>query len=155
MGRVHVRHSLGGSRSGSRLISHRIHTLARALLTERTDGYVTDRSLEFDKGMCTVVAVGRDSLAVSAEVCIVANCTLVANSRDVLLVALAEWAVAEDAKVDFTTFGDFSNGLIDRGESMAWVSLWRLIDAFKAIIPIRAVQTLVSNADEGLKSSQL
>lgn len=105
--------------------------------------------------MGTVVAVGRDSLAVSAEVCIIANCTLVANSRDVLLVALAEWAVAEDAKVGLTTFGNFGNGFIDRGESMARVSPWRLFDAFIAIIPIRAIQTLVSNANDSLTSSQL
>lgn len=98
-----MRHSLSRSRPGSRLVTHRSHLLTGALFTKRADRDVSDRSLEFDEGMCTVVAVGRDSLTVGAEVRIVTDRALVANSRDVLLAALAERTIAEDTEVNFTT----------------------------------------------------
>lgn len=64
---------------------------------------MSDRSLELDKGMCTVVAVRRNSLAISAVVGIIADCTLVADSSDVARVVLAERTIAKDTEVDFAT----------------------------------------------------
>lgn len=72
------------------------------MITQSSDADITDRSLEFDKRMGSVVRVRWAGLAASTEVGIVADSALVTISLDIGLDTIgrvAKWPVTIDAVV--------------------------------------------------------
>lgn len=102
--------------------------------------------------MSVVVLIAWMSLAVLAKVGVVADSALVAgafNVRQVLFV-LAERTVAVDAVVAITAVERLSKRLIDRDEAVARMNELGILDAVGAIIPVWAVQALVTNTVDKL-----
>ena len=86
---------------GGQVVADGVGVLSIFFLAESGYRHVAHWSLEFDQRMGAVVARGRESLAVGAEVRVMAHCAFVAVTADVSLMAFAstKWAVAMDAKV--------------------------------------------------------
>lgn len=86
---------------------------------------MTDRGLKLDQRMGVIVLDRWRSLAVCAEVSIVANCALESITTDVVLAALhsAQWAIAVDAEVSLWARAGKDETLVERGKAVAWVNL--------------------------------
>jgi hypothetical protein len=117
---------------------------------------VANRRLELDEGMGLVVLVGRASLAVCAEVKVMADSTLVANASDVggiVLVAGAQGSIAANTHVHRLSTSvrmNISERLIDGRKAVVGVDEGSVDNAFRAVIPIWAVQALVADASDVL-----
>jgi hypothetical protein len=126
------------------------------VLAGSSNANVANRRLELDEGMGLVVLVGRASLAVCAEVKVMADRTLVANASDVggvVLVAGAQGSIAADAHVHrlSTSIGmNISERLVDGCKAVAGVNKGSVDNAFRAVIPVWAVQALVADASDVL-----
>lgn len=96
--------------------------------------------------MSTIVAVGRQRLALGAEVSIVADSTLVAISMNVAAVVSAQRAVAVDVVVNGRTLTEEWDRLVQWDKSMAWVTCSGTFDACRTEIPVRTIQALVTCA---------
>ena len=114
---------------------------------------MTDWSLELDQGMGIVVLNRGSSLTICAEVSVVADCALESITTNVVLATLdsAQRAIAVNAKMSLWAWAGESERLVERGEAVAWVNLCGTEMAGRAIVPVRAVQTLVSDADNRLR----
>jgi hypothetical protein len=100
--------------------------------------------------MSAVVLVVWIRLAVVAEIRVVANGTLVADALDVVVLILAEWSVAVDAHMTGTVLTRHRNWIEDGSEAMKWVDEAGILDAFRAVIPIWAIEALVANTEDWL-----
>jgi hypothetical protein len=82
----------------------------------------------------------------------VADGTLEAVTTDIVLATLhgAQWTIAVDAEVSLWAWAGEIERLVERGEAVAWVDLCCTEVAGRAIVPVRAIQALVSNADDCL-----
>jgi hypothetical protein len=101
-----------------------------------------------------VVVLNRgSSLTVCAEVRVVADCALESVTTNVVLATFdsAQWAIAVNAKMSLWAWAGESERLVERGEAVAWVNLCGTEMAGRAIVPVRAIQTLMSDADNRLK----
>lgn len=105
---------------------------AVVIFVDHANIHAANRRLEHDERVSTIVRASWKSLALGAEVCIIADCTFVADTRDVVGRRLvpAERPVAENAIVNFMTLRGFSNRLIDRDEAMIGVVFCRIYGAF-------------------------
>jgi hypothetical protein len=138
-------------------ISQPRHAFAIALSTGRRNANVLDRGLEFDQGVGLVVAVRRTRLAVCTEIGVMADGTLVTLANDVAVTAaLAQRAIAANAKMvgpadgtDVHTLPRF-NILIDGHETVVRVDESSIDNAVVAVVPVRAVEALVTDATDGL-----
>jgi hypothetical protein len=113
---------------------------------------MSDRRLEFDERMGAVVTKGWNSFAISTEVGVVADGTLVAGTPDILLVGFtgAKRAITVDAKVDLLESAKVGD-LFEKGcKPMARVNLRRAENASRTVIPVRAAQTLVTDTKDVL-----
>lgn len=137
-------------------VAHRRHALAILVLAGSSDANVANRRLELDEGMGLVVLVGRGSFAVCAEVKVMTDRTLVANASDVggiVLVAGAQGSIAANAHVHRLSTSvrmNISQRLIDGRKAMAGVDKGSVDNAFRAVIPVWAVQALVADASDVL-----
>ena len=106
--------------------------------------------------MSPVVTESGDCFAVGAEVCIMTDCTLIACSSNVLLFGFgrAERPIAIDAKVNFLIGVKVSNLLEESGKTMAGMDLMCAENTDRAIIPVRAAQTLVADTKNVLDVSE-
>jgi hypothetical protein len=97
-----------------------------------------------------VVGVG---LAARTEVHVVADGTLVSDPGDVALrrLVLAQYAIAEDAKVDLGLTRLLSDGFVDRGKTVARMALVGFLDASGAVVPVGAGQALVAGTNNALE----
>lgn len=126
------------------------------MLASSGNADVANRRLELDEGMGPVVLVGRAGLAVCAEVKVMADSTLVANASDVggiVLVAGAQGSIAANAHVHSLSTSvrvDISERLIDGRKAVVGVDKGSVDNAFRAVIPVWAVQALVADASDVL-----
>ncbi len=131
------------------------------MLSGGADADATDRSLELDQGMGPVVLVGRASFAVGAEVGVIAHGALVTVTHDVgdegaLGSRGAQRTVAADAVVDGSAdvaglhVGGILQVLVDGHEAVVGVDESRIGDAVGAVVPVRAVQALVADANDSV-----
>jgi hypothetical protein len=126
--------------------------VATSILIHRSNANILDRGLELDKRVSAIVVVARQSLARRAEVRVMAHSALVADTRDVGLVDLvpAEWAIAVDARVASEHRLRLRDGVVDGREAVTGMLERGLGNARAAVVPIRAVQTLVTDAKDCL-----
>lgn len=108
---------------------------------------MVDRSLELNERMSLVVERRRQSFAILAEVCIVADDTLVSHTLDVRLVrlALAKRAIAIDAVVGDRRGRTTLELLINGGEAVTRMSVTSILEALAAVVEVRAVEALVAH----------
>jgi hypothetical protein len=116
-----------------------------------------DRSLELDQRMGLVVEVSWASLAVLAEVRVVAHGALVANAaNEINRRAFAERAITLDTDMHRPRSGSNIDGhrwfdvLVDRGEPVAGMDKVRVDVAVIAVVPVRTIQALVTHAVDAL-----
>jgi hypothetical protein len=115
----------------------------------------TNGGLKLDERMSVVVTVARVSLAVLAEIGVVAHSALVTdtlNVRQVLLV-LAQGTVTIDAGVAVAAVERLGQRFIDWHKTMAGVDVLRALDTVGAVVPVWAVQALVTDAIDELVTS--
>jgi len=107
---------------------------------------VVDRGLELDQRVGLVVESSGQSLAVLAEVCIVADDALVSNTLNVglLRVALTKRSIAVDAMVRDRRGRTALEMLIDGSEAVTRVSVTSVLVALAAVVKVRAVEALVA-----------
>jgi hypothetical protein len=116
------------------------------IVCESTDGHSSNRCLELDQRVATVMAVGWKSFTVGTEVHIITDSTLVADASDVALgrLVFTQGPITENTKVDFdVTVGLLPDGLVKRGKAMTRVVLGSMNYAVWAVVPVRAGEALV------------
>ena len=129
--------------------------LAIGLFSESRYRHMSDRGLEFDQGVRTVMCIQRNGFAAGAEVGIVADGTLVTISMNVMLrLALAERTVAVDTLMNLAGWLTQGDAIIDRSKAMTRVDKGSTLGAGGAIVPVGACQTLVANTNNGLHNCQ-
>jgi hypothetical protein len=128
------------------------HALAIVLFAKGSNRDVSDGRLEFDERMGTVVTKGWNSFAIGTEVGIVTDGTLVACTSNVLLMGFtgAERAITVDAKVDLLESAEVGDLFVKGCKPMPGVNLRCAENASRAVIPIGAAQTLVTDAKDVL-----
>jgi hypothetical protein len=97
--------------------------------------------------------VQRAALTVGTIVAIIADRALVASATNVgrvSFVTSTQGAVAADAHVNGRQLVDGGKLLVDGDEAVSWVSDVLGLDAFSAIVPIGAVEALVTNTNNVL-----
>jgi hypothetical protein len=119
-------------------------------VTAGGDTDVADRSLELDQRMCLVVVVCRTGFTVGTEVQIAANSALVSSATDVVRIDVASRAkrsITADANVNgcWCAKADIFKWFVDWGESVTRVDNPDGLHASRTIIPVRAVEALVTN----------
>jgi len=92
------------------------------------------------------------SFAGFTKVGVKANRALVADAGNVRgdSLNLAERAIAEDTAMDLIMYGMFGDRPIDRDEPMTWMSARCILNARPAIVPVRAGQAFMANANDSL-----
>lgn len=88
--------------------------------------------------------MSRQSLAVGAEIGVVADSTLVAVTDDIRPLVLAKRTIAEDGVVSLGAHWWIRNCLVDRNKAVSWVDVASTLHTSGAIIPVRAVHALVT-----------
>lgn len=123
------------------------------VLAKGGDGDVTDWCLELDQRMGLVVFVRGSSLAICTEVRVVADCTLESITTNVVLATLdsAQWTIAVNAEVSLWAWAIQGQRFVERGESVTRVNLCGTEVASGAVVPVWAVQALVTDADDCLR----
>jgi hypothetical protein len=130
------------------LITEPSQRLPCLVIVHRSNADATDGGLELDKRVSVVVPVAWVGLAVLAEIGVVADSALVADTFDIrqALFVLAQWTVAVNAVVTVTAVERLSQGLVDGHKAMARMDVLSILDAIWAVIPVWAVQTFVTDA---------
>ena len=146
----------GDGLSRLRTITHSGHSLAVVMLTSGSNANMANRGLELDQRMGLVVGVQGASLAIGTEVEVIADSTLVANATDVSRISTglsAKWSIAANANVNGlgSASPDVGEMLIDWYKPMVRVNEAGILDAASAVIPVRAVKTLVTNTSDVLR----
>ena len=129
-------------------IAYSVRVLTIVLFAKSRYRYVPDWCLEFDERMCSIVVVRRESLAIGAEISVVANSTLVTITNDVGILVCAEWAITMDSVVALGSCRWIGYGFVERDEAVIRVVTSSILDAAGAVIPIWAVQALVANSKD-------
>ena len=99
------------------------------------------------------MAVTWDGLTVAAEVGVMANGTLVPDTRNVLTLVLAKRSVAVDANVASESHVWLRDGVVDGGKTVSWMNMSSGLDTVGAKVPIGAVETLVTDSADCLVAS--
>jgi hypothetical protein len=132
-----------------RTVTQRINFLSILGLVDALNRDMSNWNLDLDQGVRLVMRVGRKSLAVGTEVSVVADSTLVTIALDVGFVGVcrADGSITVDATMNWLATGDVAKGFVDRCKAMTRVSLRRSRSAVRAVVPIGAGETLVTNAN--------
>lgn len=104
--------------------------------------------------MGRIMAVVGQSLAVSAEVGVVTNCTLVSITGNVALVGSTQRSVAIDPTVGWLNRSDSLDRDIERCKAMARVFHSGSVDTSRAVVKVGAGQALVADARNTLWQCQ-
>lgn len=98
------------------------------------------------------MVISRKGLTARAEIGVITDSALEANSVDVALgrLVLAERTITEDAIVNLMLKSRFSDRVVNLNEPMARVVLRGSQNALRAEVPIRAGQALVTNTNDTL-----
>lgn len=139
---------------GTKTVTHDRHLLAVLILAFGLDLNTPYGGLELDERVSLVMSVGRARLTAGAEVGIVAHGTFEALTNNVGLAgAVAERAVAADTVVARAIGGtslSIRKLLVNRNKTVAGVHEARAQDAVCAVVPVRAVHTLVADTTDEL-----
>jgi len=105
--------------------------------------------------MSLVVVVERRSLAIGAEVQVIADSTLVSIAEDVVQVGLAKRSITSNAGMHGLAAELRSNvdRLEDWNELVAWMGLAGGLDADRAVVPIWTAQALMADSNDGRLAS--
>ena len=133
-------------------IAHGALSLTIYVLPNSGNRNIANWSLEFDQRVGAIVRKLGQSLATSAEVRIMAYGTLVTNSGDIGILFDAKRTIAEDSTVVLLYTRFLRDWLVEWNKTVAWMILVCRFDTLRAIIPVRAVHTLVTNAIDILNS---
>lgn len=98
--------------------------------------------------MGLVVWISRQSLAVSAEVSVVANGTLVAIAPNKALRAGAEWSVAEDTAMMLPQSWHIGQRFVERCETMTRMRGLSIRKAGRAVVKVWASKALVAHTND-------
>lgn len=121
------------------------------MITHCRNADATDWSLDLDHRVGLVVQVGWASLTAGTEVGIMADSTLVTVTLDVRALVLAKWAITEDTLVIlFASQHWVRKRIVNRDEAVALVDEWSAPEASAAVVPVWAVEALVTNTEDGL-----
>lgn len=124
------------------------------MITHSSNTNIADWSLDFDERVSFVVWVGWTGLAIGAEICVMADSTLVAIASNVCCNTTSnstERAIAVDTMMsdlavrNALVCGNIRERLIDGDESMARVDEAGVYDTSGAVIPVGTVEALVTN----------
>jgi hypothetical protein len=153
IGRGSASGGLGGGRApGSQAIAKPGKQPALLIVVHSRHADTAHRCLELDERVSVVVLVARVSLAVLAEVGVVTDGTLVAdtfNVRQVLLV-FAKRPVTVNTIVAVAAVHRLRQRLVDGNKAVAGMDELGVLHTLTAVIPIRAVQTLVADTVDEL-----
>jgi hypothetical protein len=136
------------------LVAHHRQTLTALVFTRSSDTNVTNRRLEFNEGVRLVVGVGRTGFTIGAEISVMTNRALESLANNILRTALprsAQRAITGDAEMSSTrggAEGSVSQGFVNGDEAMARVNEASVSNAVRAIVPVRTVETLVTNTSD-------
>ena len=89
--------------------------------------------------------VCRKCLAIGTKIGIVTDGTLVTITTDVISFILAKRSITSNVMMCYKPTGWASNMFVDWNKTMARVNVTSTLNAGSAVIPIRAVQALVTN----------
>ena len=108
--------------------------------------------LELDDWVCTAVLLCRQSLTVGTEVQVVADSALVADTSNIGAARFAgtKRSITIDAIIDLLNSFDLSDRLVQCSKSVSRVGAVSLADTIRTIVPVRAIQALVANAQNSL-----
>lgn len=95
----------------------------------------------------------RQSFAVGAEIGIVADGTLVSNPRNIrsVLLSFAKRTIAVYADMSLSALGHLRNRLVKWYKAMSRMAVTSILEATRAVVPVRAVHTLVTYAMDVLR----
>src|SRR5579862_1042225 len=130
-----------------------MHLSSIVFLVHRCHGDILDRGLEFDQRVRPVMVIDRASFAIGTKVRIIAHGTLVPIPDDVRpsIFVLTERPIAIDTVVfPAESYGSFDR-FVDGYEAVSWVYVASIRDALRAVIPVRAVEALVTNSIDRLR----
>jgi hypothetical protein len=99
------------------------------------------------------MAVAWDSLTVATEIGVMTNGTLVSDTSNVLTLILAKRSVAVDANMASVSHVWFRDRIVDGGKTVSWMNMPSVLDTVGTKVPIRTVETLVTNAENCLVTS--
>lgn len=97
-----------------------------------------------------IVLVMWVSLAVGTEIRVVADSALVARTLDIVVLILAQWSIAVDADMASLAIARSGDRLIERSETVTWMDEARVLDTFRAVVPVWAVEALVTDTEDWL-----
>lgn len=127
-------------------IAHGALSLTIYVLPNSRNRNVADWSLEFDQWVSAIVRKLGQSLATSAKVRIVAYGTFITNSGNICVFLDAKRTIAKDSTMMLLNTRFLRDWLVERNKTMAWMILVCRFDTLRAIVPVRAVHTLMTNA---------
>jgi hypothetical protein len=138
------------------LIAQVVDFLTLVVLFDRVNNDIAKWALDLEQWVRLVVGIVGKSLAVCAEVGVLADAALVAVATDVALVVLlrAKWSIAEDATVVLLDLGDIFESFIQRGKAMTSVVGRRTLVAAAAQIVVGAGKALVPYTNDLLRCGQ-
>jgi hypothetical protein len=138
----------GGRAPGSQAITKPGKQSALLVIINRRHADAAHGRLELDERMGVIVLVARMGLAVLAEIGVVTDGTLVADTLNVrqILLVFAKRPVTINAIVTVGAAHWLSQRLIDWNKAVARVDELGVLDTLGAVVPIGTVQTLVANA---------
>ena len=147
------RYSLGGGRLLGRLtVAHTSDRRAVLVFVHGGDTNAAHRALELDQRMGVVVPIRGVSLAVGAEVGVMAHSTLVSGALDIryAILVLTERTVTVDTIVAVAAAHRLGQGLVDRDKAMSRVDELGALDTLGAEVPVGAVEALVAHTIDEL-----
>ena len=127
-------------------IAHGALSLTIYILPNSRNRNIADWSLELDQWVSAIVRKLGQSLATSAKVRIVAYGTFVTNSSNVCVLLDAKRTIAKDSTMVLLDTRFLRDWLVERNKTMARMILMCRFDTLRAIVPVRAVHTLMTNA---------
>jgi hypothetical protein len=117
---------------------------------------MTNGRLELDQGMSLIVRICRTGLTVGAEIGVVTNGALVSVTSDECVGGSAnrtERAITADTNVNSPNLAGilmFSKRFVHGNESVIGMDEACIHNAISAVVPVRAVKTLVANTVDEL-----
>lgn len=127
-------------------IAHGALSLTIYVLPNSRNRNIADRGLELDQWVSAIVRKLGQSLATSAKVRIVAYGTFVTNSGNICIFLDAKRTIAKDSTMVLLNTRFLRDRLVEWNKTMAWMILVCHFDALRAIVPVRAVHTFMTNA---------
>jgi small basic protein len=121
------------------------------MITHGCNADIANGGLELDQRMSAVMLVRWAGLAIGTEISVMADCTLVTVASNIVGLVDTKRTITVDsvmgrlASKRTKSAGSIVDWLVEGNESMAWMDELGIWHASSAIIPIWAIQALVSD----------